>query len=39
MNEVIININELLPDAKESLRIVKEMCRHENFTKQWETIY
>ena len=35
MNTVISDINELLPEARNSLRIVKEMCKHENFTKSW----
>jgi|TARA_B100001287_G_C22679722_1_gene529669 hypothetical protein len=35
MNTVISDINELLPDARESLRIIREMCLHENFTKTW----
>ena len=35
INAVIADMNELLPDARDSLRIVKEMCKHENFTKSW----
>ena len=38
INEVIKDMQELLPDARDSLRIVKEMCRHENFTKSWGKI-
>ena len=38
INEVISDMNELLPDARNSLRIVKEMCNHENFTKSWGKI-
>jgi len=38
INEVIKDMNELLPDAKNSLRIIKEMCKHENFTKSWGNI-
>jgi hypothetical protein len=38
INEVISDLNKLLPDAEDSLRIVKEMCRHENFTKRWGQI-
>ncbi len=38
INEVIRDLHELLPDAKNSLRIVKEMCKHENFTKSWGKI-
>ena len=35
MNVVISDIKELLPEAKDSLRIIREMCMHENFTKSW----
>ena len=35
MNAVISDINKLLPEAKDSLRIIREMCKHENFTKSW----
>ena len=38
VNTVIGDLDVLLPDAKESLRIVKEMCKHENFTKSWGDI-
>lgn len=38
INEVIKDLNELLPEARNSLRIVKEMCKHENFTKSWGAI-
>ena len=38
INEVISDMNELLPDARTSLRIIKEMCKHENFTKSWGKI-
>jgi len=38
INEVISDMNELLPDARNSLRIIKEMCKHENFTKSWGKI-
>tara|TARA_B100001059_G_scaffold232010_1_gene269026 strand:- start:8034 stop:8321 length:288 start_codon:yes stop_codon:yes gene_type:complete len=38
VNTVIGDLDVLLPDAKESLRIVKEMCKHENFTKTWGDI-
>tara|TARA_B100001063_G_C16270536_1_gene314314 strand:+ start:65 stop:325 length:261 start_codon:yes stop_codon:yes gene_type:complete len=38
VNNVMSDLNELLPDARESLHIVKEMCKHENFTKTWGTI-
>ena len=35
INEVIKDMNELLPDARNSLRIIHAMCKHENFTKSW----
>ena len=38
INEVITDLNELLPEARNSLRIIKEMCNHENFTKSWGAI-
>jgi|TARA_R110001592_G_scaffold166699_3_gene401885 hypothetical protein len=38
INEVITDLNELLPEARNSLRIIKEMCKHENFTKSWGAI-
>ena len=38
INEVIKDMNELLPDARNSLRIITEMCKHENFTKSWGAI-
>ena len=38
VNTVIGDLDVLLPDAKESLRIIKEMCKHENFTKSWGDI-
>ena len=38
INEVIKDMNELLPDARNSLRIIHEMCKHENFTKSWGQI-
>lgn len=38
INEVISDLNQLLPDARNSLRIVKSMCQHENFTKSWGNI-
>ena len=38
INDVIKDMNELLPDARNSLRIIKEMCKHENFTKSWGAI-
>ena len=38
INEVIKDMNELLPDARNSLRIIQEMCMHENFTKSWGNI-
>jgi len=38
MNEVIEDIRVIMPDAKDSLRIIREMCKHENFTKSWGKI-
>ena len=38
INEVIKDMKVLLPEAKDSLRIVKAMCKHENFTKVWGKI-
>ena len=38
INEVISDLNKLLPDAEDSLRIIKQMCKHENFTKRWGQI-
>ena len=38
INEVIKDMKVLLPEAKDSLRIVKAMCKHENFTKSWGNI-
>jgi len=38
INEVISDMNELLPAARNSLRIIEEMCKHENFTKSWGEI-
>ena len=38
MNEVVDDIRVIMPDAKNSLRIIKEMCKHENFTKAWGNI-
>lgn len=38
MNEVITDLNELLPEVEDSLRIIKSMCKHENFTKRWGDI-
>jgi hypothetical protein len=38
INGVISDMNELLLDARDSLRIIKEMCKHENFTKSWGEI-
>lgn len=38
INEVISDLNTLLPDAENSLRIVRAMCQHENFTKRWGEI-
>ena len=36
---IIMNdVGEILPDGKEALRIVREMCAHENFTKNYGDI-
>jgi hypothetical protein len=35
---IMDDVNKMLPDGKEALRIVKEMCLHENFTKNWGNI-
>jgi hypothetical protein len=32
------DVGEILPDSKDALRIVREMCEHENFTKKWGNI-
>jgi len=34
-HETLKDVQDLLPDAREALRILKAMCRHENFTKTW----
>ncbi len=38
MSEVVEDIRVILPDARDSLRIIREMCKHENFTKTWGAI-
>ena len=35
MAEVVEDIRIILPDARDSLRIVRAMCKHEIFTKSW----
>jgi len=37
-SETLIDIQEIMPQAKDSLRIIREMCKHENFTKSWGNI-
>jgi len=32
-NEVLADIQDVMPDVSDALRIIKEMCNHENFTK------
>ena len=32
------DVSEILPDSKDALRIVREMCAHENFTKKYGDI-
>jgi len=34
-NEVLADIQEIIPDVSDALRIIKEMCMHENFTKTY----
>ncbi|MBD53100.1 MAG: hypothetical protein CL450_07385 [Acidimicrobiaceae bacterium] len=36
--ETLSDVQELLPEAKDALRILREMCKHENFTKSWGNI-
>lgn len=37
-HETLDDVQQMLPDAIEALRILKAMCRHENFTKRWGEI-
>jgi len=37
-HETLADVQALLPEAKDALRILKEMCKHENFTKSWGNI-
>jgi len=34
-NEVLTDIQEIIPGVTDVLRIIKEMCKHENFTKSY----
>ena len=34
MHIIMNELEEMLPEAQESLRILTAMCRHENFTKR-----
>jgi len=36
--ETLADVQEIMPQAKDSLRIIREMCKHENFTKSWGNI-
>ena len=38
MTIVTDDINELLPSGREALKIVRQMCLKENFTKRWGNI-
>jgi hypothetical protein len=32
------DVQQMLPEAKDALRILQAMCKHENFTKSWGNI-
>jgi hypothetical protein len=38
VTRIMGDVSEILPDSKDALRIVREMCEHENFTKKWGNI-
>ena len=38
ITELVLDMQTIMPQAKDSLRIVREMCQHENFTKKWGDI-
>jgi|TARA_B100001142_G_scaffold12073_1_gene11435 hypothetical protein len=38
VTRIMGDVGEILPDSKDALRIVREMCEHENFTKKWGNI-
>lgn len=37
-HETLEDVRQLLPEARDALRILQAMCRHENFTKRWGDI-
>lgn len=37
-SETLADVQEIMPQVKDSLRILHEMCKHENFTKSWGDI-
>ena len=37
-SETLADVQEIMPQARDSLRILREMCKHENFTKRWGDI-
>ena len=38
MNEVIYDLKIVMPDVKESIKLLKTICTHENFTKTYGNI-
>lgn len=36
--ETLADVQAILPEAKDALRILQEMCKHENFTRSWGNI-
>jgi len=38
VTSIMGDVSEILPDSKDALRIVREMCAHENFTKKYGDI-
>lgn len=37
-SEILSDVDVIMPEVKNSLRIIKQMCLHENFTKRWGDI-
>lgn len=37
-HETLEDVRQILPEARDALRILQSMCRHENFTKRWGEI-
>ena len=37
-HETLQDLQEILPQGREALRIIRAMCRHENFTPVWGDI-